>query len=137
MSLKVGYVSSQTDIVSEIGSPRRKGDVLGWTGNLRLDFRQPGMSTSPRSHTRVARTSSNCHFLSKHGIHTARRCVRGRRRATCVLYGPFASQSVARLMVQNRLDFRQPGMSIEAGKEMPTELFNVFVGNKTNIKRKQ
>ena len=26
---------------------------------------------------------------------------------------------------------------IEAGKEMPTELFNVFVGNKTNIKRKQ
>ena len=27
--------------------------------------------------------------------------------------------------------------SIEAGKEMPTELFNVFVGNKTTIKRKQ
>ena len=26
---------------------------------------------------------------------------------------------------------------IEAGKEMPTELFNVYVGNKTNIKRKQ
>ena len=26
---------------------------------------------------------------------------------------------------------------MEAGKEMPTELFNVFVGNKTNIKRKQ
>ena len=26
---------------------------------------------------------------------------------------------------------------IEAGKEMPTELFNIFVGNKTNIKRKQ
>jgi len=26
---------------------------------------------------------------------------------------------------------------IEAGKEMPTELFNVFVGNKTIIKRKQ
>ena len=26
---------------------------------------------------------------------------------------------------------------IEAGKEMPTELFNVFVGNKTTIKRKQ
>ena len=26
---------------------------------------------------------------------------------------------------------------IEAGKEMPTELFNVFIGNKTNIKRKQ
>jgi len=25
---------------------------------------------------------------------------------------------------------------IEAGKEMPTELFNVFVGNKTTIKRK-
>ena len=25
----------------------------------------------------------------------------------------------------------------EAGKEMPTELFNVFVGNKTTIKRKQ
>ena len=26
---------------------------------------------------------------------------------------------------------------IEAGKEMPTELFNVFVGNKTTIKRNQ
>ena len=26
---------------------------------------------------------------------------------------------------------------IEAGKEMPAELFNVFVGNKTTIKRKQ
>jgi len=26
---------------------------------------------------------------------------------------------------------------IEAGKEMPTELFNVYVGNKTTIKRKQ
>jgi len=26
---------------------------------------------------------------------------------------------------------------IEAGKEMPTELFNVFVGNKTTIKKKQ
>ena len=26
---------------------------------------------------------------------------------------------------------------IEAGKEMPTELFNVFIGNKTTIKRKQ
>ena len=26
---------------------------------------------------------------------------------------------------------------IEDGKEMPTELFNVFIGNKTNIKRKQ
>ena len=26
---------------------------------------------------------------------------------------------------------------IEAGKDMPTELFNVFVGNKTTIKRKQ
>ena len=26
---------------------------------------------------------------------------------------------------------------IEAGKEMPTELFNIYVGNKTNIKRKQ
>ena len=26
---------------------------------------------------------------------------------------------------------------IEAGKEMPTEIFNVFVGNKTTIKRKQ
>ena len=26
---------------------------------------------------------------------------------------------------------------IESGKEMPTELFNVFVGNKTTIKRKQ
>ena len=26
---------------------------------------------------------------------------------------------------------------IEKGKEMPTELFNVFVGNKTTIKRKQ
>jgi len=26
---------------------------------------------------------------------------------------------------------------IEAGKEMPTELFNVFVGNKTTIKRKK
>ncbi len=26
---------------------------------------------------------------------------------------------------------------VEAGKEMPTELFNVFVGNKTTIKRKQ
>ena len=26
---------------------------------------------------------------------------------------------------------------IEAGKKMPTELFNVFVGNKTTIKRKQ
>ena len=26
---------------------------------------------------------------------------------------------------------------IEGGKEMPTELFNVFIGNKTNIKRKQ
>jgi hypothetical protein len=26
---------------------------------------------------------------------------------------------------------------IEAGKEMPTELFSIFVGNKTNIKRKQ
>ena len=26
---------------------------------------------------------------------------------------------------------------IEAGKELPTELFNVFVGNKTTIKRKQ
>ena len=26
---------------------------------------------------------------------------------------------------------------LEAGKEMPTELFNVFVGNKTTIKRKQ
>ena len=26
---------------------------------------------------------------------------------------------------------------IEAGKEMPTELFNVFVGNKTTIERKQ
>jgi len=26
---------------------------------------------------------------------------------------------------------------IEAGKEMPTELFNIFVGNKTTIKRKQ
>ena len=26
---------------------------------------------------------------------------------------------------------------LENGKEMPTELFNVFVGNKTNIKRKQ
>ena len=25
----------------------------------------------------------------------------------------------------------------EAGKEMPTELFNIFVGNKTTIKRKQ
>jgi len=26
---------------------------------------------------------------------------------------------------------------IEGGKEMPTELFNVFIGNKTTIKRKQ
>ena len=26
---------------------------------------------------------------------------------------------------------------IEAGKEMPTEIFNIFVGNKTTIKRKQ
>jgi hypothetical protein len=26
---------------------------------------------------------------------------------------------------------------IEAGKEMPTELFNVFVGNKKKKKRKQ
>jgi hypothetical protein len=26
---------------------------------------------------------------------------------------------------------------IEAGKEMPTEIFNVYVGNKTTIKRKQ
>ena len=26
---------------------------------------------------------------------------------------------------------------LEAGKEMPTEIFNVFVGNKTTIKRKQ
>jgi hypothetical protein len=26
---------------------------------------------------------------------------------------------------------------IEAGKEMPTEIFNVFVGNQTTIKRKQ
>jgi hypothetical protein len=26
---------------------------------------------------------------------------------------------------------------LEAGKEMPTELFNIFVGNKTTIKRKQ
>jgi len=26
---------------------------------------------------------------------------------------------------------------IEAGKEMPTELFNIYVGNKTTIKRKQ
>ena len=26
---------------------------------------------------------------------------------------------------------------MEAGKEMPTELFNIFVGNKTTIKRKQ
>ena len=26
---------------------------------------------------------------------------------------------------------------IEGGKEMPTELFNIFVGNKTTIKRKQ
>jgi len=26
---------------------------------------------------------------------------------------------------------------LEAGKELPTELFNVFVGNKTTIKRKQ
>ena len=26
---------------------------------------------------------------------------------------------------------------LESGKEMPTELFNVFVGNKTTIKRKQ
>jgi len=26
---------------------------------------------------------------------------------------------------------------IEAGKEMPTELFNIFVGNKTTIKKKQ
>ena len=26
---------------------------------------------------------------------------------------------------------------MEAGKEMPTELFNVFIGNKTTIKRKQ
>jgi hypothetical protein len=26
---------------------------------------------------------------------------------------------------------------LENGKEMPTELFNVFVGNKTTIKRKQ
>ena len=26
---------------------------------------------------------------------------------------------------------------IESGKEMPTELFNIFVGNKTTIKRKQ
>ena len=26
---------------------------------------------------------------------------------------------------------------IEAGKDMPTELFNVFIGNKTTIKRKQ
>ena len=26
---------------------------------------------------------------------------------------------------------------IEAGKDMPTELFNIFVGNKTTIKRKQ
>jgi len=26
---------------------------------------------------------------------------------------------------------------IEAGKDMPTEIFNVFVGNKTTIKRKQ
>ena len=26
---------------------------------------------------------------------------------------------------------------IEAGKEMPTEIFNVFIGNKTTIKRKQ
>jgi len=24
---------------------------------------------------------------------------------------------------------------IEAGKEMPTEIFNVFIGNKTTIKR--
>ena len=26
---------------------------------------------------------------------------------------------------------------MEAGKEMPTELFNIYVGNKTTIKRKQ
>jgi hypothetical protein len=26
---------------------------------------------------------------------------------------------------------------IEAGQEMPTEIFNIFVGNKTTIKRKQ
>ena len=26
---------------------------------------------------------------------------------------------------------------IEAGKEMPTDIFNVFVGNRTTIKRKQ
>jgi len=26
---------------------------------------------------------------------------------------------------------------LKAGKEMPTEIFNVFVGNKTTIKRKQ
>jgi hypothetical protein len=26
---------------------------------------------------------------------------------------------------------------IEAGKEMPTEIFNIFIGNKTTIKRKQ
>jgi len=26
---------------------------------------------------------------------------------------------------------------IEANKEMPTEIFNIFVGNKTTIKRKQ
>ena len=26
---------------------------------------------------------------------------------------------------------------LEAGKEMPTEIFNIFVGNKTTIKRKQ
>ena len=26
---------------------------------------------------------------------------------------------------------------LEAGKEMPTELFNIYVGNKTTIKRKQ
>ena len=26
---------------------------------------------------------------------------------------------------------------IEAGKDMPTEIFNIFVGNKTTIKRKQ
>jgi hypothetical protein len=26
---------------------------------------------------------------------------------------------------------------LEGGQEMPTEIFNIFVGNKTTIKRKQ
>ena len=29
------------------------------------------------------------------------------------------------------------GAAIEAGEEMPTEIFSIFVGNKTTIKRKK